>query len=385
MSIPLTINGATFEYPVNFDENWGVQATGWAQAVTNGMLQRSGGNFPLIADVNFGPTFGLLADHFETRVTNPATSGLIRLSKTDTIDWRNNANSADNVLSVNASDQLLYNGTIIGVATGVTSITGTANEIIASASTGNITLSTPQAIAPTSPVIFGQITDSGLTASELVVTDGSKQLVSQASPTLTELGFVGGVTSAIQTQINTLTSTKLSLTGGTMSGAIAMGGNKITGMADGTAPTDAVTLEQISRLLIPASQLTAVSAFSTASTTYQITPLSITYTPISTSSRIKISVTCMLETENSANSPVFMTIMRNSTDLGGPGGTGFVSMGIASLSTDDISPATVIFIDSPATMSPIVYAVFIKTGNVATTVHFNPGLQRAVMIIEEVA
>ena len=48
---------------------------------------------------------------------------------------------------------------------------------------------------------------SGLTASEIVITDGSKNLVSAAVatyPNLTELSYVKGVTSAIQTQIDAL-------------------------------------------------------------------------------------------------------------------------------------------------------------------------------------
>lgn len=40
-------------------------------------------------------------------------------------------------------------------------------------------------------------------------------------------------------------SSKLDKAGGTMSGAIAMGGNKITGLADGTANQDAVTVAQL--------------------------------------------------------------------------------------------------------------------------------------------
>ena len=44
---------------------------------------------------------------------------------------------------------------------GVTSITGTTNQIIASASTGAVTLSTPQDIATTSNVNFGSVTTTG--------------------------------------------------------------------------------------------------------------------------------------------------------------------------------------------------------------------------------
>ena len=118
MSIPLTVNGAVFEYPVNFDENWGVDATGWAQAVTNGMLQMSGGSFPLTAEVDFGGSFGLKALYLKSRETNPASAGIVRLSSASAgVVWRNNANSGNLVLTTNAADQLLFNGTPVGVAT----------------------------------------------------------------------------------------------------------------------------------------------------------------------------------------------------------------------------------------------------------------------------
>jgi hypothetical protein len=157
MSVPLTINGATFNYPVNNDTNWGVDATGWAQAVTSGMLQKAGGNFPLTADANFGPTFGLISPYYKSTTSTVASSGIVRLAKTDSIDWRNNANSADNILAVNGSDQLTFNGTVISTGS-VTSIIGTANEIIASSPTGNVTLSTPQPIATTSSPTFASLT-----------------------------------------------------------------------------------------------------------------------------------------------------------------------------------------------------------------------------------
>lgn len=161
MAIPLDINGAVFEYPEDFNENWGVAATGWAQAVTNGMLQMQGGSFPLTADVNFGPNFGLLSKYFETRSTFPATTGTVRLSPADAgIAWRNNAHGGNLVLTTDASDNLLFNGNPIASSGGgaVTSITGTANQIIASSATGAVTLSTPQSIAPASSPTFAGLT-----------------------------------------------------------------------------------------------------------------------------------------------------------------------------------------------------------------------------------
>lgn len=58
----------------------------------------------------------------------------------------------------------------------------------------------------TDTLTAGQIIDSGLTASRAMVTDGSKQLSSSAT-TATELGYVSGVTSALQTQIDAKAST----------------------------------------------------------------------------------------------------------------------------------------------------------------------------------
>lgn len=65
----------------------------------------------------------------------------------------------------------------------------------------------------TSPTFATSITGSYLTASEILITDGSKNIVSAAVatyPSLTELSYVKGVTSAIQTQLGTKAGTALS-------------------------------------------------------------------------------------------------------------------------------------------------------------------------------
>ncbi len=68
------------------------------------------------------------------------------------------------------------------------------------------------------------------TAAELNILDG-------ATLTVTELNYVDGVTSSIQTQLDA----KLPKAGGTMSGAIEMGTNKITGLGAPTNANDAAT------------------------------------------------------------------------------------------------------------------------------------------------
>lgn len=160
MSINLTINGVAYPFPVQGDSPpWGSQVTAWAQAVTGGMLQKAGGTFTLTADTDFGGSYGLKALKFSTRTANPASSGLVRVANNEAgIAWRDAANLNNLVLKVNASDQLEFNGVPIGGA-------------------------------------------AAYTADRAIVSNGSGQLTASTT-TATEIGYVNGVTSPIQTQLD---------------------------------------------------------------------------------------------------------------------------------------------------------------------------------------
>lgn len=79
---------------------------------------------------------------------------------------------------------------------------------------------------------------AALTASRVLVSDGSG-VISASTVTSTTLGFLDA-TSSIQTQLDG----KVSKSGDTMSGNLAMGGNKVTGLGAGTTNGDAVRFEQ---------------------------------------------------------------------------------------------------------------------------------------------
>ena len=83
-------------------------------------------------------------------------------------------------------------------------------------------------------IVDGTIVNGDINASAAI--DWTKLGIS-STVSSTEIGYVDGVTSAIQTQLDA----KLPTTGGTMSGAIAMGTSKITGMGDPTLAQDAAT------------------------------------------------------------------------------------------------------------------------------------------------
>lgn len=178
MATPITFNSVAYSVPAYND-------TGYAQgpgnlssyliAIASGTLQQSGGTFSLTADVNFGLNFGLVAKYYKSITTNIATAGIVRLAKTDSIDWRNNANSNNLALAIDGSDNLTYNGAIVLTGGGsgfVSSITGTANEIIASSATGAITLSTPQPIGTGSSPTFANVTSNHTSPSSNPATAG---------------------------------------------------------------------------------------------------------------------------------------------------------------------------------------------------------------------
>ncbi len=106
----VTFNGEQFVIPVVNDENWGQNVTDFLVAIPSGCLQKTGGSFMLTADVDFGTTYGLKAAYFGGRDTLLADAGTVRLSKTETIRWRNFNNNGNNILATNSSDQLTYNG-----------------------------------------------------------------------------------------------------------------------------------------------------------------------------------------------------------------------------------------------------------------------------------
>lgn len=240
MSVPLTINGTTYQYPQQFDTNWGPTLTAWSTAVTNGMLQKAGGSFTLTSEVNFGSSFGLKTLYIKSQEANIASTGFFRLANNSTgVGFRNSTNTADLLLSVNTSNQLTFNGLPVGAVTalldshilvgnasnqpadvamsGDITITNAGVTAIGALKVANANIATAAAIALTklaSTTAYywyaanatGVLTPLAVTASRAVATDANGLPVA-ATTTATELGYVSGVTSSIQTQINALNST----------------------------------------------------------------------------------------------------------------------------------------------------------------------------------
>lgn len=185
--------------------------------------QATGGLFSLTAPLNFGPNFGLIAVNYTTATANPATAGQIRLAKTDTIDWRNNANSANLPLGINGSDQLTFNGAVISAA-GSTALTNThifvgnaANIATDVALSGDATLANTGALTlNTVNANVGSFTAANITvnAKGLITAAASGSAgVSSVTGTANQITSTGGTTPVVALANPLVTPGPVTITG----------------------------------------------------------------------------------------------------------------------------------------------------------------------------
>ena len=135
------------------------------------------------------------------------------------------ASSAQAITGTNVTATTGLFGTLTGNVTG--NLTGNSAGTHTGAVIGNVT---------------GDITSSGTSGFVNVTISGSLDMNAGTSATVTGLSApVNGTDAATKTYVDTADALKLNLSGGTMSGAIAMGTNKITGLGTPTSSADAAT------------------------------------------------------------------------------------------------------------------------------------------------
>lgn len=175
MASNITFNGVTYSIPAVGDDGWGSDLSAYFIAIASGALQKTGGNFTLTAEANFGATFGLKSAYLKSQATNPASAGIVRLGNNESISWRNNANNADINLKVNASDSLEFNGASI------------LYGLILNAN-----------VDPAAAIALSKL--ATVTASRVLVSDVSG-IITASAITTTTLAFLDA-TSSIQTQLD---------------------------------------------------------------------------------------------------------------------------------------------------------------------------------------
>lgn len=179
MAQNVTWSGVSYSVPDPNDTGWGPQLTAYLVALPAGALQKTGGAFTLLADADFGANFGLKSKYFKSNSSGIAATGVVRLANAESVVWRNALNNADLALTVSAGNALQFNAANVITA---------GTEMIVNAD-----------ISASAAIAYSKM--AALSTSRALVSNGSG-VVTVATTTATEIGYVNGVTSAIQTQIN---------------------------------------------------------------------------------------------------------------------------------------------------------------------------------------
>ncbi len=250
MAQSIVFNNATYIIPDVGESSWGQNLTNFFVAISSGCYQLSGGTNPLTADLSFGSNFGLFAKYLTSVTATPATAGAVRLAKTDAIEWRNTAGGGNLPLAINSSDELTFNGAVVTTlavplpiaAGGTNSVTALVNGKLIASIAGAIAES---GISFSGTTITASLT--GLASLNLALAGGTMSGdIAMGTHKITGLGNGSAAQDAAAFgQITAVNAGALPLTGGTMSGDIAMGAHKVTGLAAATTSGDAVRFEQL--------------------------------------------------------------------------------------------------------------------------------------------
>ena len=247
MSVDVNVNGVSFAYPTLNDSNWGDVASSWAVQVSNTTLQLNAGDFSITNELNLGPNFGLKALQLETRSSNPALAGFLRLSNSDLISWRNNANDANLSLSISASDRLSFEGAEFVTAGSTDALTNKTIDADLNTLSNIRTSNFASGVIKTD---FTSTDDSSLPTSLAVETEISSQIttrlaterdatVTLMNKTLTSPVINGGTVDVAT--ISTPTITTPAITDGTISGT-AISNTAISNFQlSGTVPNTIIT------------------------------------------------------------------------------------------------------------------------------------------------
>lgn len=163
-------------------------------AAASKAINTAGGNFTLLADINFGATFGLVSTYYKSRTANVASAGQIRLANADTIKFRNTLNNGDLSVAI-SSNRLTFEGSrlLIAGAAEIVNADVSASAAIAysklnlASSIVNADVSASAAIAYSKLALTGSVVNAdianaaaiavsklaALTASRVAKTDGS--------------------------------------------------------------------------------------------------------------------------------------------------------------------------------------------------------------------
>ena len=229
--------------------------SGNAGTVTNGVYTTDTGTVTstMIANgtiVNADINSSAQIAYSKTNLTNSIVNADINASAA--IDWTKIAPSS----TVSATELGYLDGVTSAIQTQIDGKLGTSTA----ASTYAPLASPALTGTPTAPTAAANTNTTQIATTAYVQTEINDLIASApgALDTLNELAAALGNDASFSTTVTNSLATKLPLAGGTMSGAIAMGTNKITGLGNPTNAQDAATKYYIDNVILAPSNLTGV-------------------------------------------------------------------------------------------------------------------------------
>jgi hypothetical protein len=248
--------------------------------------------------------------------------------------------------------------TEIGYVDGVTSAIQTQLDsklATATASSTYAPLASPALTGtPTAPTATAGTSTTQVATTAFVGTAVSNLVASApaALDTLNELATALGNDASFSTTVTNSIATKLPLAGGTMSGAIAMGTNKITGMGTPTASTDAATKGYVDGVTVAPSNLTGPitsvgSATSIASQTGTGTKFVVDTSPTLVTPVLGVATATSI---NGTTIPSTKTLVVTTDKLSALAAT--TSTELAGVISDETGSGSLVFATSPTLVTP---------------------------------
>lgn len=178
--------------------------------------------------------------------------------------------------------------------------------------------------------------------------------------------------------VSTITASTGTFTGLAMKGNISMANNKITGLANGTASTDAVAFGQLFAGF-QAPTIVAVNVDST-STTNVFKPCKLTASITLTNSAHRVLIFANVSVRhNTATDSVTVAMFRDTTNLNDPtNGQGTYTSATASAS----NVACLIDVDTPGDTNAHSYTVYFKNDQAAGTAHCADSRDSFIVLME---
>jgi hypothetical protein len=248
--------------------------------------------------------------------------------------------------------------TEIGYVDGVTSAIQTQLDsklATATASSTYAPLASPALTGtPTAPTATAGTSTTQVATTAFVGTAVSNLVASApaALDTLNELAAALGNDASFSTTVTNSIATKLPLAGGTMSGAIAMGTNKITGMGTPTVSTDAATKGYVDGVTVAPSNLTGPitsvgSATSIASQTGTGTKFVVDTSPTLVTPILGVATATSI---NGTTIPSTKTLVVTTDKLSALAAT--TSTELAGVISDETGSGSLVFATSPTLVTP---------------------------------